>query len=52
MGYSKITVRALAEIPGLNDFFAKGMSYFELGEGRAKTLFGAFKEGKWKLSLH
>jgi hypothetical protein len=52
MGYSKITIKELAEIPGLNDFFAKGISYFELGEGRAKTLLGAFKEGKWRLSLH
>lgn len=52
MGYSKITTKELAEIPSLNDFFAKGMSYLELGEGRAKTLLGAFKEGKWRLSLH
>ena len=52
MGYSKITTKELAEIPSLNDFFAKGMSYLELGEGRAKTLLAAFKEGKWRLSLH
>lgn len=51
MGYSKITTKELAEIPSLNDFFTKGMSYLELGEGRAKTLLGAFKEGKWRLSL-
>jgi len=51
MGYSKITTKELADIPGLNDFFARGNSYLELGEGRAKTLLGAFKEGKWRLSL-
>jgi hypothetical protein len=51
MGYSKITSKELAEIPSLNDFFARGMSYLELGEGRAKTLLSAFKEGKWRLSL-
>ena len=51
MGYSKITAKELADIPGLNDFFAQGQSYLELGEGRAKTLLNAFKEGKWRLSL-
>jgi Sensors of blue-light using FAD len=51
MGYSKITKKELAGIPGLNDFFAHGRSYVELGEGRAKTLLGAFKEGAWRLSL-
>ena len=51
MGYSKITKKELADIPGLNDFFARGRSYMELGEGRAKTLLSAFKEGTWRLSL-
>lgn len=41
----------LADIPGLNDFFARGRSYTELGEGRAKTLLSAFKEGAWRHSL-
>ncbi len=51
MGYSKITKKELADIPGLNDFFAQGRSYMELGEGRAKALLSAFKEGAWRLSL-
>lgn len=51
MGYSKITRKELASIPGLNDFFARGQSYMELGEGRAKTLLSAFKQGAWRLSL-
>ncbi len=51
MGHSKITRKELADIPGLNDFFAHGRSFTELGEGRAKALLGAFKEGAWRLSL-
>jgi hypothetical protein len=51
MGHSRVTARELAEIPGLNDFFVRGKSYLELGEGRAKTLLGAFKDGRWKASL-
>jgi hypothetical protein len=51
MGYAKVGRKELAGIPGLNDFFARGSSYMELGEGRAKTLLGAFKEGAWRLSL-
>jgi hypothetical protein len=51
MGFSNITSKELGEIPGLNDFFARGESYMNLGQGRAKTSLGAFKEGKWRLSL-
>jgi hypothetical protein len=51
MGYARISKRELAEIPGLSDFFTQGRSYMELGEGRAKTLLGAFKDGAWRLSL-
>jgi hypothetical protein len=51
MGYAKVTKQELAEIPGLSDFFTQGRSYMELGEGRAKTLLNAFKEGAWRLSL-
>lgn len=51
MGYPKISARELAEIPGLNDFFARARSYLELGEGRAKTLLAAFKAGTWRTSL-
>ena len=51
MGYSEMTAKELADIPGLNDFFTRGMSYLELGESRAKTLLSAFKEGRWRSSL-
>ena len=51
MGYPRITFKELAEIPGLNDFFGQGTSLREIGEGRAKALLAAFKEGKWRSSL-
>lgn len=51
MGYPQITSTELAKIPGLNDFFHQATSYLELGEGRAKTLLAAFKEGKWRAHL-
>jgi acylphosphatase len=51
MGYPKITSKELARISGLNDFFLRGESYMEIGEGRAKTLLAAFKEERWRLTL-
>ena len=51
MGYPKITKRELAAIPGLNDFFGQSLSFMDLGEGRARTLLGAFKDGKWRLTM-
>lgn len=51
MGYSRITSSELATIPGLNDFFRGAKSYLELGEGRAKTLLAAFKDGRWRATL-
>ena len=51
MGYPRVTEKELAEIPGLNDFFGRASSYLELGEGRAKALLTAFKDGKWRMSL-
>ncbi len=51
MGYPKVSAKELAQIPGLNDFFARGSSYIELGEGRAKTLLAAFRDGRWRTSL-
>jgi hypothetical protein len=51
MGYPKITTQELASIPGLSDFFHRGTSYVELGEGRAKSLLAAFKDGKWRASI-
>jgi len=51
MGYPRITAKELATIPGLNDFFGSAKSYLDLGQGRAKTLLAAFKEGRWRASL-
>jgi Sensors of blue-light using FAD len=51
MGHSKLTARELAHIPGLNDFFARGLSYMDIGEGRAKQLLAAFAGGKWRSTL-
>lgn len=51
MGFPKITSKELATIPGLSDFFHHGRSYVELGQGRAKSLLAAFKDGKWRASL-
>ncbi len=51
MGYPRISLKELSEIPGLNDFFIRGRSYLELGEGRAKTLLAAFQEGRWRVSI-
>jgi hypothetical protein len=52
MGYPKLTTKELAQIPGLNDFYSHGKSYLELGEGRAKALLAAFKEGRWRASIY
>jgi hypothetical protein len=52
MGYPELTSKELATIPGLNDFFTRGNSYLELGEGRAKALLSAFKEGRWRTSIY
>jgi len=51
MGFPRIRDTEFGEIPGLNDFFAQGKSFFELGEGRAKTLLAAFKEGMWRSKI-
>lgn len=51
MGYSRLSAKDLKKIEGLNDFFSSGRSYLDLGEGRAKKLLAAFKDGRWRLSL-
>jgi len=52
MGYARVTRTELAKIPGLNDFFGQGSSFESLGEGRAKTLLAAFRQGRWRRRLH
>jgi len=51
MGFPNIDPLEMASIPGLNDFFTQATSYRELGEGRAKLLLSAFKEGRWRKSI-
>lgn len=52
MGLARFTRTELSKIPGLNDFFGQGSSFTGLGEGRAKTLLAAFREGRWRRRLH
>jgi hypothetical protein len=52
MGYPELTSEEIANIPGLNDFFTRGNSYLELGEGRAKALLTAFREGRWRTTIY
>ncbi|MEQ1912809.1 MAG: BLUF domain-containing protein [Vicinamibacterales bacterium] len=52
MGFAKVTRSELAKIPGLNDFFGHGSSFYSLGEGRAKTLLAAFRDGRWRRRLN
>ena len=51
MGYAAITATDLSKIPGLNDFFLQGQSYWEIEQGRAKTLLDAFRQGRWRAHL-
>lgn len=51
MGHADITPEELDEIVGTNDFFAAGRSFIDIGEGRAKKLLAAFREGRWRTAL-
>lgn len=51
MGLGRADREQLGAIPGLNDFFKKGSCYWELEEGRARTLLGAFRDGKWRRTI-
>ena len=51
MGYAEVTLKDLASLKGLNDFFRKGKCYTDLDEGKAKTLLTAFREGKWHAKI-
>jgi hypothetical protein len=48
MGLARITSKELAALPGFRDYFAVRQSLDELGEGRARTLIDAFREGRWR----
>lgn len=51
MGFPDVRAAELARIPGLNDFFVGNQSFLDIGEGRAKLLLAAFKDGRWRASL-
>jgi len=51
MGLGRVDREELGEVPGLNDFFKRGSRYWELGEERAHTLLGAFREGRWRQTI-
>ena len=51
MGCPELSSSELGQIPGLNNFFARGTSYLELDEGKAEILLAAFTEGRWRTAL-
>ena len=51
MGHAELTPRDLDEIIGANDFFSTGRSFADIGEGRAKKLLSAFRDGRWRAAL-
>ena len=51
MGYADITPQEADAIVGANDFFGRGQSFAQLGQGRAKKLLAAFKQGRWRKRL-
>jgi len=51
MAYAQLSSEEVNVILGSNDFFHTGRSYTQLGEGRAKKLLAAFKEGRWRAKL-
>lgn len=51
MGYVGVSMKELASVKGLNDFFRSGQCYNDLDESRAKLLLAAFKEGKWHAKI-
>ena len=46
MGLGQPDRDELGAIPGLNDFFRQGSCLWELEPGRARTLLGAFRDGR------
>ena len=51
MGHAHLAPEELDEIVGANDYFAAGRSFMDVGEGRAKKLLAAFREGRWRAAL-
>jgi EAL domain-containing protein (putative c-di-GMP-specific phosphodiesterase class I) len=51
MGCPDLATEALDEIVGANDFFTSGHTFLDIGEGRAKKLLAAFRDGRWRNAL-
>ena len=51
MGYADVSRTELSAIPGLNDFFVRGVAFNDMEPGRAKILLEAFRQGKWRRHL-
>jgi hypothetical protein len=51
MGFLATTRAELSAIPGLNDFFGKGLCFDGIDSGRAKRLLLTFAEGGWRQRL-
>jgi EAL domain-containing protein (putative c-di-GMP-specific phosphodiesterase class I) len=51
MAYSDISPEEADTIIGASDFFGKGASFANLGQGRAKKLLNAFRQGSWRSRL-
>jgi hypothetical protein len=52
MGLGSAERSDLIAIPGLNDFFSQGSCLWELEPSRARTLLEAFREGRWRRTIH
>ena len=48
MGLARLTSKDLATLPGFSDFFTHRTSFDDMGEGRARTLLAAFREGRFR----
>jgi hypothetical protein len=48
MGLARVAPKELAALPGLSDFFTTSRTLDHLGEGMARKLLSAFREGRWR----
>lgn len=51
MGHADVAQEDLDRIVGSNDFLSAGHSFLDIGEGRAKKLLAAFRDGRWRTAL-
>jgi hypothetical protein len=48
MGLARVSSSELASLPGFRDFLTTQRTLDRLGEGRARELLSAFREGRWR----